>query len=87
MGRFVCHCIILAITVLATYYNSLDCQFVFDDMSAIVENKDLRPETPVWNLFLNDFWGTPMNKVQQHTCWFFTNVSSSITLFIVLRHD
>ena len=54
---------ILLAVVLACYYNSLDCEFVFDDMSAIVSNKDLRPETPVRNLFRNDFWGTPMAKV------------------------
>jgi hypothetical protein len=30
-------------------------------MSAIVENKDLKPRVPVLNLFWNDFWGTPMH--------------------------
>ncbi|KAI0217673.1 Protein O-mannosyl-transferase TMTC3 [Lamellibrachia satsuma] len=35
-------------------------------MSAIVSNKDLRPETPVRNLFRNDFWGTPMAKEKSH---------------------
>ena len=54
---------ILLAVVLACYYNSLACEFVFDDMSAIVSNKDLRPQTPLTNLFRNDFWGTPMNKV------------------------
>jgi len=41
--------------------NALDCGLVFDDMSAIVENKDLKPRVPVLNLFWNDFWGTPMH--------------------------
>ncbi|KAH9508650.1 Protein O-mannosyl-transferase tmtc3 [Bulinus truncatus] len=35
-------------------------------MSAIVENQDLRPHTPFSELFLNDFWGTPMYKEKSH---------------------
>jgi len=54
---------LLAVTVAVCYLNSLPCGFVFDDMSAIRDNKDLRLETPIINLFLNDFWGTPMHKV------------------------
>uniref|UniRef100_A0AAQ5Z5J4 Protein O-mannosyl-transferase TMTC3 n=1 Tax=Amphiprion ocellaris TaxID=80972 RepID=A0AAQ5Z5J4_AMPOC len=49
--------------VVGCYWNSLSCGFVFDDVSAILDNKDLRPSTPVRNLFLNDFWGTPMAEV------------------------
>lgn len=45
------------------YYNSLPCGFVFDDASAIKDNKDLRPNTPVTNLIWNDFWGSPIDKV------------------------
>jgi len=54
---------LLVVLVVVCYHNSLPCGFVFDDMSAIRDNKDLRPETPVINLFRNDFWGTPMHKV------------------------
>lgn len=49
--------------VVGCYWNSLFCGFVFDDVSAILDNKDLRPTTPLKNLFLNDFWGTPMSEV------------------------
>uniref|UniRef100_A0A3Q3NC65 Protein O-mannosyl-transferase TMTC3 n=1 Tax=Mastacembelus armatus TaxID=205130 RepID=A0A3Q3NC65_9TELE len=49
--------------VAGCYWNSLSCGFVFDDVSAILDNKDLRPSTPLRNLFLNDFWGTPMAEV------------------------
>ena len=31
------------------YVNSLGCGFVFDDVSAIKENKDLRPSSPITN--------------------------------------
>ena len=45
------------------YVNALFCNFSFDDISAIKENQDLRPETPLSQLLLNDFWGQPMIKV------------------------
>lgn len=45
------------------YYNSLQCGFVFDDISAIKDNRDLRPHMPLKNIFFNDFWGTPIHKV------------------------
>ncbi|KAK8735459.1 hypothetical protein OTU49_005400, partial [Cherax quadricarinatus] len=54
------------VVALAVYWNALSCSFVFDDISAIKENRDLRPHTPVTNLFLHDFWGTPMQKEQSH---------------------
>lgn len=56
---------LIVITCLVCYYNSLNCGFVFDDISAIKENKDLRPHTPWRNIFANDFWGTPMQKVSR----------------------
>lgn len=51
---------------LMSYYNSTQCGLVFDDISAIRDNKDLRPTTPLKNIFLNDFWGTPMRKEHSH---------------------
>ncbi|KAI6655185.1 Transmembrane and TPR repeat-containing protein 3-like [Oopsacas minuta] len=48
------------------YINSLWGDFCFDDISAIVENKDLRPGTPLLNLLQNDFWGTPMHIEGSH---------------------
>ena len=56
-------CVVLLLPILL-YINSCFCGFVFDDVSAITKNKDLLPETPVKNLFFNDFWGTPMIKVR-----------------------
>lgn len=56
---------IIALTCVLCYYNSLHCGFVFDDISAIKENRDLRPHSPLRNIFLNDFWGTPMQKVSE----------------------
>ncbi|XP_057342878.1 protein O-mannosyl-transferase TMTC3 isoform X4 [Manis pentadactyla] len=52
--------------VTACYWNSLLCGFVFDDVSAILDNKDLHPSTPLKTLFQNDFWGTPMSEERSH---------------------
>ncbi|CAL8141337.1 unnamed protein product [Orchesella dallaii] len=57
---------VIVITCALCYYNSLNCGFVFDDVSAIRDNRDLRPHTPLKNLFFNDFWGTSMQKEQSH---------------------
>ncbi|XP_078112641.1 protein O-mannosyl-transferase TMTC3 isoform X1 [Sander vitreus] len=52
--------------VVGCYWNSLSCGFAFDDVSAILDNKDLRPSTSLYNLFRNDFWGTPMTEERSH---------------------
>ncbi|XP_053600141.1 protein O-mannosyl-transferase Tmtc3 [Plodia interpunctella] len=57
---------ILVLACILVYHNCLYCGFVFDDISAIKENRDLRPQTPLTNIFLNDFWGTPIHKEQSH---------------------
>lgn len=67
-GQDMMHYGVLVAAVAVCYYSSLPCGFVFDDMSAVRDNKDLRPETPLANLFWNDFWGTPMHKVNFGTC-------------------
>ncbi|XP_063783731.1 protein O-mannosyl-transferase TMTC3 isoform X2 [Pseudophryne corroboree] len=54
---------ILLCVVVVCYWNSLFCGFVFDDVSAILDNKDLHPSTPIKKLFQNDFWGTPMSEM------------------------
>ncbi|OQR69138.1 transmembrane and TPR repeat-containing protein [Tropilaelaps mercedesae] len=60
------HMLLVAGISCAVYLNALSCGFVFDDVSAIRDNKDLRAETPLYRLFLNDFWGTPMHKEHSH---------------------
>ncbi|XP_044748046.1 protein O-mannosyl-transferase Tmtc3 [Coccinella septempunctata] len=57
---------VIILTCLLCYYNSCYCGFVFDDISAIKDNRDLRPHSPLINIFFNDFWGTPMHKEQSH---------------------
>ena len=47
----------------AVFSNSLHGGFVIDDGSAIRTNKDLRPETPLSNLLVNDYWGRPLAEI------------------------
>jgi len=56
----------LGLLSILVYINSLPCGFVFDDISAVVDNKDLRPHYSVTNLFWHDFWGTPMSREHSH---------------------
>ncbi|CAH8638473.1 unnamed protein product [Schistosoma guineensis] len=58
--------VLLCLFSSAIYFNSLGCGFVFDDVSAIRDNRDLRPSTSLAELFKNDFWGTPMNEERSH---------------------
>ncbi|XP_076362938.1 protein O-mannosyl-transferase Tmtc3-like isoform X2 [Tachypleus tridentatus] len=60
------HYILVTIAACICYLNSLQCGFVFDDMSAVRDNRDLRPQTPLSDLFWNDFWGTPIHKEHSH---------------------
>ena len=50
----------------AAYLSSLDCGLCFDDETAIMKNKDLRPSSPWSNLLSNDFWGKPMQSPESH---------------------
>ena len=56
----------LFLLCVALYWNSLAGDFVFDDVTAIRDNRDLRPHVAWRNLLYNDFWGTPMSKEQSH---------------------
>lgn len=51
---------------LLCFINSYDGEFVFDDSEAIVNNKDLRPTTPLYNLWRNDFWGSNLSSNSSH---------------------
>ncbi|CAH0561446.1 unnamed protein product [Brassicogethes aeneus] len=48
------------------YSNTFEAGFVYDDRRAIITNPDLQPSTPWLDIFLNDFWGTPMSDSGSH---------------------
>ncbi|XP_022248795.1 transmembrane and TPR repeat-containing protein CG4050-like [Limulus polyphemus] len=58
--------LIVVSLAVVVYYNSLGGELVFDDVAAIQDNRDVRPHNPLYNLFVNDFWGTPIHKEQSH---------------------
>ncbi|CAG2160236.1 unnamed protein product [Oppiella nova] len=58
--------VLLVMVCCICYWPSMWGQLVFDDRPAIIDNKDLRPNTPLYRLFQNDFWGTPLHKEQSH---------------------
>lgn len=58
----------LAIIILCsiTYWNSLNGDFVHDDLPAIVQNPDVLGTTSIRQLFANDFWGRSMSDPESH---------------------
>ena len=48
------------------YWNSLPGDLVHDDIFAIKDNADVRPDTPLSTLVTNDFWGKPMSDPTSH---------------------
>ncbi|XP_034041862.1 protein O-mannosyl-transferase TMTC4 [Thalassophryne amazonica] len=56
----------VALVALLCFLNSYDGEFVFDDSEAIVNNKDLRPATPLNNIWRNDFWGSNLSSNSSH---------------------
>ncbi|OWK00800.1 hypothetical protein Celaphus_00016809 [Cervus elaphus hippelaphus] len=51
---------------LVCFARSYDGDFVFDDSEAIVNNKDLRAETPLGDLWHHDFWGSRLSSNTSH---------------------
>ncbi|XP_031141495.1 LOW QUALITY PROTEIN: protein O-mannosyl-transferase TMTC4 [Sander lucioperca] len=56
----------VALVALLCFINSYDGEFVFDDSEAIVNNKDLKPTTPLNNIWNNDFWGSNLSSNSSH---------------------
>uniref|UniRef100_A0A3B3XSJ6 dolichyl-phosphate-mannose--protein mannosyltransferase n=1 Tax=Poecilia mexicana TaxID=48701 RepID=A0A3B3XSJ6_9TELE len=56
----------VAVVALLCFINSYDGEFVFDDSEAIVNNKDLKPVTPLSNIWRNDFWGSNLSSNSSH---------------------
>ncbi|XP_075225755.1 transmembrane O-mannosyltransferase targeting cadherins 2 [Lycorma delicatula] len=48
------------------YHNTLDAGFVYDDSRAVLSNPDVQWTTPLRDLWLDDFWGTPLNSASSH---------------------
>lgn len=59
-------CLLIACLAIASYINSLQGNFVFDDIEAITGNKDISPNTSMTALFHHDFWGSPIDSITSH---------------------
>ncbi|XP_047246431.1 protein O-mannosyl-transferase TMTC1 isoform X3 [Girardinichthys multiradiatus] len=60
-----CYAALLTLCALC-YSNSLQGEFVHDDVWAIVNNPDVRPGSSLRNIFSNDFWGKRMADNTSH---------------------
>ena len=58
--------LLVTLTAIGCYISTLPAQLVHDDVFAIVENEDVKGGTPLFQLFLNDFWGKPMSDPTSH---------------------
>nr|XP_012149075.1 PREDICTED: transmembrane and TPR repeat-containing protein 4-like isoform X2 [Megachile rotundata] len=57
--------LLMIILLSMCFANSYNGEFVFDDSEAIVNNEDVQ-NTPLWDIFKNDFWGTKLTNKQSH---------------------
>ncbi|XP_065353205.1 protein O-mannosyl-transferase Tmtc2-like [Cloeon dipterum] len=57
---------VCALAATLVFVNTFNAGFVYDDNRAILSNDDIRPSSPISNLFSNDFWGTPMAHGGSH---------------------
>ena len=63
------HYVLVAIAALTCYVNSLNGQFVHDDVMAIVKNSDVRDISNSegwWKMWRHDFWGQDISKNTSH---------------------
>uniref|UniRef100_K3WA60 dolichyl-phosphate-mannose--protein mannosyltransferase n=1 Tax=Globisporangium ultimum (strain ATCC 200006 / CBS 805.95 / DAOM BR144) TaxID=431595 RepID=K3WA60_GLOUD len=60
---------LIAAAAMAAVWNAHENGFVWDDRAAILGNKDVHSGgngTALWNVFANDFWGTPIVAIDSH---------------------
>ncbi|XP_076347219.1 transmembrane O-mannosyltransferase targeting cadherins 4 isoform X1 [Tachypleus tridentatus] len=57
---------VIFLVAVTSFCISVTGDFVFDDSEAILNNSDLLPETPVLNIFRNDFWGMKLTFNTSH---------------------
>lgn len=61
----VCFGIVISLSILC-YVNVCYGEFLHDDVRAIRGNPDVRGETPLVDIFRNDFWGRSMSDSKSH---------------------
>nr|XP_039259696.1 protein O-mannosyl-transferase TMTC2-like [Styela clava] len=75
--------LICAGVAVLVYANTFDADFVYDDSRAILKNLNVRTSTPLYNIFLDDFWGTRMTHSGSHKSYRpITTLSFRLNYFI-----
>ncbi|CAL8471954.1 g11496 [Coccomyxa elongata] len=58
---------VLACIGAASYFNTLQAGFTYDDFYAVINNRDVTDDnTPLYDLLLNDFWGYKISRPNSH---------------------
>ena len=57
---------LVAAVAAAAFLNAIHCDFVFDDTLAIVNNRDVAPDSSFTELWTHDFWGKPLSAFDSH---------------------
>jgi len=58
--------LVVFLIAVVCYTTSLNGGFVFDDTEAVINNEDVKPGTPISQVFQNDFWGTNIKSNNSH---------------------
>lgn len=58
--------VMVTATAVLSYVNSLNGDFVHDDIPAVATNADVIGSNSIQQLLLDDFWGTPMADASSH---------------------
>jgi hypothetical protein len=57
---------LIGVLAAACFWNTLPGHLIHDDVVAIKSNADVKPTTPISQLFRNDFWGRPLSSAESH---------------------
>ena len=68
----------------ALHANTLEGGFVWDDRAAVVQNRDVRPSTPLRELLRHDFWGQPIDVHDSHKARDLRALSRALSLSLSL---
>jgi hypothetical protein len=64
--RFAAVATLICIASATCYSNSIDGEFVWDDVPAILSNLDVKGGTSLRQAFWNDFWGYQLQSSISH---------------------
>lgn len=59
-------CLLTAAAAVLCYLNSLNGDFVHDDLYAIKNNRDVTGKNSLWSIWGHDYWGKPMSDPRSH---------------------